>query len=152
MANTDNPHGFQFEKTMDGNVIALKEGPTKCATDITAGDALQWDSGDLTVASVSCSGIVGVACEDVTGEATARGEVVYYPALPTAVFSGQSQGDIQRGDIGGTANVTNSTGNMELDTDSGSLGHARIVGLKDGEDYDSHANVLFVWSLSEFAG
>lgn len=153
MANTDNPHSFQFEKTLIGAIPALQERATASAATIAVGDALMFDAnGRLLVATADAVGIVGVAAEAVTGVTATPGTVTFYPATKTSVFSGQMDSAFALNMVGTTFSITGTTGIQELDSSGGSMSHAKVVGIKDGEAYSSYADVLFIWKESDFVG
>jgi hypothetical protein len=153
MANTDNAHGFKFEKVLEGNTVALDERPTTSGADIAAGDALMVDAnGRLKVATAGAVAIVGVAAEAVTGVSTEAGEVLFYPALKNIVFSGQVDSAFSLDMMYRSLGIIGTTGSQELDSSGGEMSHAKVVGLKDGEAYSSHADVLFIWKESDYVG
>jgi hypothetical protein len=139
--------------------MPLWEGKTTSNVDITAGDALTRDSnGRITTATSADSSVLGVAAEAVTGVAATPGEVLFYPAIEDAVFSGQldsgyaASADYYGYLFKGVSLIATSSGNMELDGSFGTNSQAQIIGFKDGTELATYAEVLFVWAKSAFAG
>lgn len=153
MANPDVANGFSFERRPGGGAgVPLEEEYTLSNVTIAAGDALALTDGLLRVALHTDTKLHGIAAEAITGVATVRQKVAFYPALPDLIFSGQLDGDGSESDLGAHKGIVGTTGIMEVDSTGETTSVLNIVGLKDGSTWDSHARVLFTIRRSSFCG
>lgn len=154
MANIDRPHGFCFEYLEGSSGAApLVEDTLDTNVSLAVGDALaRGTNGYLTIATASSTEIVGVSASKITGAAGTRPTILYYAALPNAVFSGQCSGDGERTDIGESVDIEGATGVMELNENASSTGVVRVIGLKLDSAFGTNAELMFVWNKSAFTG
>lgn len=153
MANPDVANGFSFERRVGGGAgVPLEEAWAKSNVDIAAGDALICTNGLLIVAVAASTSLHGIAAEAITGLATSRQKVAFYPALPDLIFSGQCDGDASESDLGAHKGLLGTTGIQEIDSTGATTSVLNIVGLKDGSTWDSHARMLFTIRRSSFTG
>lgn len=152
MANVDNPHGFNFVRRVGGGAgVPLESGTTRSASTIYAGAAITRSNGLIHQADNADTMILGVAAEGITGIAGTRQEILYYPALPDIVFSGQCSGNGTIGFVGAHVGIEGATNGMELD-ENGTTSVAQVIGLKDGSAFGTNAELLFIWRRSQFDG
>ena len=115
------------------------------------GDILYATAGYVTMTETTDKLPVGVAAN---GQATSTGthvSMLFYPAAPWIVYSGQ---------FGGTANATlpwsahswtGTTGKQEISDDAGSKS-VWIIGKEPNSSYGAYTDLLFVFNQSKFVG
>jgi hypothetical protein len=152
-ANADDPHGFGFVKRLGGGGCgSLLRLQTQSNATIAAGDAVIITNGLVRIALAASTALAGVAAESVTGVTGTRQYIHIYPALPDYVFEGNLDGDGTESQLGTGLAVLGTTGIMEVDSTGGTTSVVQIIGLKDGDTWDSHANVLFIIAKSQITG
>lgn len=161
MANTDNAHSFRFEGYKGGTGAApLIQLKTDSNLDVALGDPLKLNAdGEAALATGGSTGIFGFAAEAKTGATGTRKNILVYPAVKNAVFSGQlstSSGTWSLSMTGSLAGFDDSmdTGEYEINVTNGDTDSLlRIIGIKPGEDEDdSHPDVLFTVERSQYEG
>lgn len=155
MANVDNPHGLVYERNLAGPQTPLEEIQLDTNITVAIGDPLTIGSdgyGELAVSGSTT--ILGVAAEAITGAAATRPKCLYWPALPTVVFSGQVDSGATITFIGEDHDIESAsgTGLYEISSANSGKDHCHIIGLKDGSAWSSHAQVLFVFKTNQFSG
>jgi len=151
MANTDGPKGFRFVRSLAGEV-SIERILMAASQTIAKGDALELSAGTAIIATATSGLILGVAAESKTSTASGSVYLHYYPAVPWAVFRGQTNStytstthDQTEGDIQGT------TGIMELNEAGTTEDVVHFLGLADGTtDAASNAKVDFIFIRSSY--
>lgn len=154
MANVDNPNGFMYEGSKTGTGSApLIEVTTKSALTLAEGDAvIILTTGLIDIAASTSGQLYGVAAEPVTGATGVQKKVLVYPALRTAIFSGQTSGTMAQTDIGEAVDIEGTTGIMEVNENASTEGVIQIIGLKPGSAVGANARVLFSILRSSYEG
>ena len=153
MANIDKPAGFRVAQ-MPGS-FPVYTGKTTNNLSLTPGDAIvRLPTGSITIASAISTAILGVCQSKITGIPNTQQDVLYVPALPTILFSGQCSGTPVEATIGKKCDIEGTSGIMELNEDLASTKVAQIVGFEGGvkNTMGAHARVLFVWASSRWTG
>ena len=158
MANVDNPHGFNFFKRLGpGAGVPIIRVVTESAITFAIGDTVVLSGGLAVLGAASHKTIFGVAQESVTGATGVRKSLAVIPALPDIIFEAQMDSLVSVAAMGGRFKIAGTTGIQEIDSTGGALltdsvCPIRIVGLKPGDAWSSHADVLCVIAGSQFAG
>jgi len=83
MANRDNPNGFTFVRSLDGEAVILEA--TVGALAVKKGDAVNMESGLLVLGAAADTKLYGIMAADAAAEAQGK----FYPAIPSYVFEVQ---------------------------------------------------------------
>lgn len=145
MANTDNPNGFKWVKTIGSNtpyVDYVTLGGT-----VTAGDALVFSAGACTIA-LSNSGLIhGVAAES----GVSSDVIMFYPAIPQNVFEAQCSGTYSAAShLGAAVDLEGTTGIQEVNEDSANEDVCKIMELKPGSEEGANSRVYVTFPRSSY--
>ena len=158
MANVDNAHGFNFFKRLGpGAGVPIIRVVTESNITFAIGDTVVLSGGLAVLGAASHHVIFGVAQESVTGATGTRKSLAVIPALPDIIFEAQCDSGVSVAAMGGRFRIAGTTGIQEIDsTGAGALTNSicpiRVVGLKPGDAWSSHADLLCVIAGSQFAG
>lgn len=157
MANVDNAHGFNFYKRLGpGAGVPIVRVIGASGADFAIGDCVTLASGYANVSSAGDHVIFGVAQEAVTAAASVRKSVAVIPALPDIIFEAQCDSGVAITVMAGRMLLAGTTGVQELDsTGAGALTNSiapfRVIGIKPGEAWSSHADLLVTIVGSQFS-
>lgn len=154
MPNTDNPHGFVYERNLDGGSAPTLKVLLKSNVSVTKGDEISLETTGLAdLATAAQSPVAGIAAESIVGAATARANLLVYDPAPNVVFSCQADSGTSQTMFGKSLDVVASTGAFELDSSS-SGGKWRVVGLREAANnaWGSHADLLVICEESAWLG
>lgn len=130
MANTDNPNGFSFVKSLAGHA-ELVQGLVPKSTKITKGDAVIEDAtsaGYVDIATTSSGLLLGVAAESVSTTAATTDTILFYPAIPTNIFEVQCVSSYAQTMMYSDCDIYGTTGAMEVNESNSTEGVCYIVG------------------------
>ena len=156
MANVDNAHGFNFFKRLGpGAGVPIVRVIGASGADFAIGDCVTLASGYANVSSAGDHVIYGVAQESITAAASIRKSVAVIPALPDIIFEAQCDSGVSISAMGGRFLITGTTGIQEIDSTglgvlTNSICPIRVIGLKPGDAWSSHADLLCVIAASQF--
>jgi len=152
MANTDNPNGFTFVRSLVGHG-ELEDFTLDTNQTISKGDALEFDpiQGRVQLATSSSESIHAIAAEaETTTSSTAT--IKAYPALPWYIFEIQTSGTFAAADIGNLFDIEGSTGVMEVNEDSCKYGVVQILGYNPNDSVGANTRVYVKIAKSSYAG
>lgn len=146
MANTDNPNGFKFVKSLYGEAIL---DSVVLAGTVAKGDALVFASGTATIALSSSGTIHGVAAEaGISGET-----ILFYPALPGYVFEGQCSGTYAAAShLHVDVDLEGTTGIQEVNEDATTEKVVHIIGYNSNSAIGANTRVQFTFPRSSYTG
>jgi hypothetical protein len=152
MANTDNPNGFRFFKSLAGHV-EMERGYLASSQTIAVGDAIIASSGRLAIALSNSGAVLGVAASACTSS-TQDDEMLFYPAVPWIVFEGQCSGTYARTIDYTDVDIEGTTGIMEINENATTEQVAKVLGVAGvlySSEIGANTRVKFVWMRSQFA-
>ena len=143
MANTDNPNGFNFVKSLAGHA-ELVQGLVAVSTKITKGDAVIEDAtsaGYVDVAATDSDLLLGIAAESVSTTASTTDTVLFYPGIPTNIFEAQTDGTFAQTQMYHECDIIGSTGIFEINEDDSTEGVCYIVGKDPNSEIGDNTRV-----------
>ncbi len=149
--NPNSPHGFYFSRRVGGQATALEQGWTVPGATLFRAAPLVRENGLIRQATKADRKILGVAAEGVTGVEGISQEVLFIPALPDTIFSGQVSGCVSMEVLDKRMGISGEGGSMVLDP-SGENEVAQIIGIKDGSEWGEHSELYFIFCKSQFCG
>lgn len=156
MANTNNPHGFLWEKTDQSGSVKLKRMKTASNTSLKVGDPVSILNGLIKLAGATTTALYGVAAESIVGVAGTRNSVALIPAVDGYIFSGQhlSTLNLTAGYLGKRMGIiSNTSGKCGISGyTGGTTGVLQIVGLKSGSAWGTYAQLMVAVIRSSYAG
>jgi hypothetical protein len=144
MANTDNPNGFKFVKSLYGE--AILDTVTLAGT-VAKGDALVFSAGTCTILLSNSSLVHGVAAEaGVSGD-----DILFYPALPGYVFEAQCSGTYVKATYLHTdVDIEGATGIQEINEDATTEKVAHIVGINSNSEVGAYSRLWVTFPRSSY--
>ena len=155
MANLDRPSGFRAVANLGGGAIPMYPATVASNVSLAPGDAIiMLSGGNVTIATSSSTGILGVCQTPITAIAATTQKILYVPAMDGIVFEGQCSGTYTPVNAGESVDIEGTTGIMEINEDAQSTGVARLLRLADELDNANGANarVQFTWARSQWHG
>lgn len=149
MANVDNPNGFKFEKSLTGHAEYWR-GYLAGSQTIAVGDAIIASSGRVAIAVATSGSLLGVAASPCTSS-TQDDEILFYPAAPWMVFSGQCSGTYARTIDWTDVDIEGTTGIMEVNENATTEQVVKVIGILDGSEIGANSRVLFIVERSQFS-
>jgi len=154
MANTNNKHGFLWEKTNQAGAVKLNRWKSVSAAAIKVGDPLVLASGYLKLAGVTSTGLYGIAAEAVTSAAGVRKSLAIIPFAAGHVFSAQhgSTLNLTAGYFGKRCGIMGTTNGKIALNAAATTSVLEIVGLKPGSAWGTYAELLVTVVRSTYDG
>jgi hypothetical protein len=152
MANTDNPNGFTFVRSLSGKTgTPLVEVPLATTQTVTKGDALALSTGQATIAASSSGQIYGVAAESKT-TTTSTAQILMYPATPDNLFEAQCEGTYAASMIGTACDIEGTTGIMEVNEDATTEKVFMIMEANSESEIGANTRVRGIFVRSSYTG
>lgn len=143
MANTNAPDGFTYERRFSYAMPPVKEVDQADSTDVVSGDPVAISGGDISLATGTdrVDAIVAGSDDRVPGDPKKRIVTLTFPDIEWSV---QTNSDVDDSIIGKRYETSGSSGEVVLDTDSGSNndGAWEVKGLRDWSEWGEYARVI----------
>ena len=145
MANASTRYGFKcIGNLASSDPPQMWEGKMTATTAIAVGDAIDHTSGRVVLGLATSDQLLGVAAQAIAVTNAADDPILFYPALPWYLFSGQCSGAyLASTDRYVACDITGGTGAMMVDATTNAKELITIVGEDSNDTIDADYTMVY---------